>query len=284
MADEITTSTVNEFVAAEIVSDDIIEAAYSAAIMPALVKVSSITGENTLTVNMSKMPELAADDLTEGTDAANTAFSPSEVPVTAREVGIMLTVGDVAASTGVANLADYSGELGKAVAKKIDEDLLAEAADFSNSVGTTEVDMTEQDFLDAIYVLENGNAQGPFVAVLHPIQVADLRKALSSSTGAIWGGPSVPSGDLGAFASLYGIDVFKSTNCASVDTNANRQGVMMPMGQSSGLAYVSKEGVNTEFQRDASLRATEIVTTVVYGDECVNPAANGGVAIITDHE
>lgn len=284
MADEITTATVNEFVAAEIVSDDIIEAAYSFAIMPALVKVSSITGENTLTVNMSKMPELSADDLTEGTDAANTAFSPSEVPVTAREVGIMLTVGDVAASTGVANLADYSGELGKAVAKKIDEDLLAEVADFTNSVGTTATDMTEQDFLDAIYVLENGNAQGPFGAVLHPIQVADLRKALSSSTGAIWGGPSVPSEDIGAFASLYGVDVFKSTNCASVDTDANRQGVMMPMGQSSGLAYVSKEGVNTEFQRDASLRATEIVTTVVYGDECVNPAANGGVAIITDHE
>ncbi len=58
----------------------------------------------------------------------------------------------------------------------------------------------------------------------------------------------------------------------------------MPSGNQSGLAYVLKTGARTEFQRDASLRATEIVVTAVYGDECVNPASNGGVAVITDHE
>jgi len=59
---------------------------------------------------------------------------------------------------------------------------------------------------------------------------------------------------------------------------------MMPLGNQSGLAYVLKTGAKTEFQRDASLRATEIIVTALYGHSCVNTAANGGVKIITNHE
>ena len=185
-------------------------------------------------------------------------------------------------SAGIGGLETYAMELGKALANKIDTDLLAEVADFTNSVGATGVDMSEANFLEAIYALESGNATGPYAAVLHPVQVHDLRMALKATTGAVWGGPSAPAGDIGALTSLYGVDVFSSTNCALVNTGADRQGVMMPVGNQSGLAYVLKTGAKTEFQRDASLRATEIVVTAIYGDECVNPAANGGVKMVTD--
>ncbi|MEE9615272.1 MAG: phage major capsid protein [Thermodesulfobacteriota bacterium] len=287
MANEVTTAagSAGELVAAEIVSRLIIDAAYAEAVMPPLVRVADISAESTLTVEFPKWPLLSASDLTEGTDASNTAVDTASVSVPADEAGIMITVTDMLLnSTGLGGLEPYAAELGKALANKIDTDLLAEVADFTNSVGSTGVDITESDFLTAIYTLEAGNAVGPFVAVLHPVQVHDLRTALASTTGAIWGGPSVPAADLGAFASLYGVDVFKSTSCASVNTDADRQGVMMPMGNQSGLAYVLKTGAKTEFQRDASLRATEIVVTAIYGDECVNTAPNGGVAIITDHE
>ncbi|HHL39619.1 MAG TPA: hypothetical protein ENJ37_03865 [Deltaproteobacteria bacterium] len=287
MANEVTTAAASagELVAAEIVSRLVIDAAYGEAVMPPLVRVADISDESTLTVEFPKWPLLSASDLTEGTDAGNTAVNTTSVSVTADEAGIMITVTDMLLnSTGFGGLEPYARELGKALANKIDADLLAEVGDFTNTVGATGVDMSEADFLSAIYTLESGNAKGPFVCVLHPIQVSDLRTALSSTTGAIWGGPSAPAADLGAFASLYGIDVFKSTNCASVNTGADRQGVMMPAGNGSGLAYVLKTGARTEFQRDASLRATEIVVTAVYGDECVNPEADGGVAIVTDHE
>jgi hypothetical protein len=136
----------------------------------------------------------------------------------------------------------------------------------------------------ALYNLEAANAKGPYVAVLHPIQVSDLRTSIAASTGAVWGGPSAPASDLGSLGTLYGVDVIQSTNCASVNTNADRQGVMMPLGNSSGLAYVLKMGAKTELQRDASMRSTEIVVTAVYGHGCINTAANGGVKIVTDHE
>ncbi len=287
MANEVTTAagSAGELVAAEIVSRLVIDAAYGEAVMPPLVRTADISGESTNTVEFPKWPLLAASDLTEGTDASNTAVNTISTSVDADEAGIMITVTDMLLNgAGIGGLEPYAEELGKALANKIDSDLLDEVADFTNAVGTSGADITESDFLEALYTLESGNAIGPYACVLHPIQVRDLRQALSTTTGAVWGGPSVPAEDLGAFASLYGVDVYKSTNCASVNADADRQGVMMPVGNQSGLAYVLKTAARTEFQRDASLRATEIVVSAVYGDECVNPDANGGVAIITDHE
>lgn len=287
MANEVTSAATSagELIAAEIVSRLVIDAAYAESVMPPLVRVADISGESTLTVDFPKWPLLSAADLTEATDMSNTAVNTTSTSVTADEAGIMITVTDMLfGSASVGGLEPYAAELGKALAGKIDSDLLGAVSSLTNTVGTSGVNITETNFLEAIYTLESGNAKAPYVAVLHPIQVHDLRVALMGSTGAVWGGPSAPAEDIGAMASLYGVDIFQSTNCASVNVNADRQGVMMPMGNQSGLAFVLKTGAKTEFQRDASLRATEIVVTALYGHGCVNADAGGGVKIITDHE
>lgn len=287
MSNEVTTAagSAGELVAAEIVSRLVIDAAYADAVMPALVRVADISGESTLTVDFPKWPLLSASDLTEATDMSNTAVNTASTSITADEAGIMITVTDMLLSSSVAGgLEPYAAELGKALSNKIDSDILGAASSLTNSVGTSGADLDEATFLEAIYTLESGNAKGPFACVLHPIQVHDLRVALSSSSGSIWGGPSAPAADLGALASLYGVDIFQSTNCPSINTDADRQGVMMPLGNQSGLAYVLKTGAKTEFQRDASLRATEMVVTAVYGHGCVNTDAGGGVKVVSDHE
>ncbi|MBI1913048.1 MAG: hypothetical protein HYS21_13760 [Deltaproteobacteria bacterium] len=287
MANEVSTAAAaaGELVAAEIVSRLVIDAAYAEAVMPPLVRVADISGDSTLSVEFPKWPLLSASDLTEAIDMSNTAVNTTSTLVTADEAGIMITVTDMLLNgAGLGGLEPFATELGKALANKIDSDVLASAADFTNSVGTSGVNMTEANFLSAIYALELGNSKGPFVAVLHPYQVSNLRTAIAASTGAVWGGPSAPAAEVGSLGSLYGVDIVQSTNCPSVNVNADRQGVMMPLGNQSGLAYVLKTGAKTEFQRDASLRATEIVVTAVYGQGCVNTAANGGVKIITKHE
>lgn len=287
MANEVTTAagSAGELIAAEIVSRLVIDAAYAEAVMPPLVRVADISADSTLSVEFPKWPLLTASDLTEATDMSNTAVNTSSTLLTADEAGIMITVTDMLLNgAGLGGLEPFAAELGKALANKIDADLLASASNFTNTVGTSGVDMTEDDFLSAIYALELGSAKGPFVAVLHPYQVSNLRRAIAASTGAVWGGPSTPALELGSLGTLYGVDIVQSTNCASVNANADRQGVMMPLGNQSGLAYVLKTSAKTEFQRDASLRATEIVVTAVYGHGCVNAAANGGVKIITNHE
>ncbi|MBI5588331.1 MAG: hypothetical protein HY889_08210 [Deltaproteobacteria bacterium] len=287
MANEVTTvaASAGELVAAEIVSRLIIDAAYAEAALPPLVRVADISGDSTLTVEFPKWPLLAAVDLVEAVDMTNTAVNTTSTLVTADEAGIMITVTDMLLNgSGLGGLEPFAAELGKALANKIDTDILATAANFVNAVGTTAVNLTEANFLSAIYTLELGNAKGPFVSVLHPYQVSNLRSAIAASTGAVWGGPSAPASEVGSLGTLYGVDVVQSTNCASVNLNADRQGVMMPLGNQSGLAYVLKTGAKTEFQRDASMRSTEIVVTAVYGQGCVNTAANGGVKIVTKHE
>ena len=149
MANEVTTAvgSAGELVAAEIVSRLVIDAAYAGAVMPAIVRVADISGDSTLTVDFPKWPLLAAADLTEGADAANTAVNTTSTPVAADEAGIMITVTDMLLnSSGIGGLEPYAMELGKALANKIDTDLLAEVADFTNSVGATGVDMTEANF------------------------------------------------------------------------------------------------------------------------------------------
>lgn len=287
MANEVTTAAASagELIAAEIVSRLVIDAAYAEAVLPPLVRVADISSDSTLSVEFPKWPLLTAADLTEATDMSNTSVNTASTLLTADEAGIMITVTDMLLNgAGLGGLEPFAAELGKALANKIDADLLASASSFTNTVGTSGIDMTEDNFLSAIYALELGNAKGPFVAVLHPYQVSNLRRAIAASTGAVWGGPSTPAADLGSLGTLYGVDIVQSTNCASVNVNADRQGVMMPLGNQSGLAYVLKTGAKTEFQRDASLRATEIVVTAVYGHGCVNAAASGGVKIITNHE
>ncbi len=288
MANEVTTNvgSAGELVAAEIVSRLVIDAAYSEAVMPSLVRVADISSESTLNVKFPHWPLLTAGNLTEAADMSNSAVDTTSTSVSVTEAGIMITVTDILlnSSSVLGGLEPYATELGKALANKIDTDLLTTVNSFTSTVGTTGVNISEANFLEAIYTLEAANAKGPFVAVLHPIQIHDLRVNIMSSPGSLWGGPSAPAEDLGAMASLYGIDVFQSTNCASVNVNADRQGVMMPLGNQSGLAYVLKTGINTELQRDASLRATEIVVTAIYGKGCVDTGASGGVKIITDHE
>jgi len=69
-----------------------------------------------------------------------------------------------------------------------------------------------------------------------------------------------------------------------VAADADRQGAMFPLTDQCGIVLVMKRALQVEAQRDASLRGTELVCTVCYGDENVNIAANGGIKIVTDHE
>lgn len=285
MANEVTSAagSMGELVMAEIVERRIIDAAYANAVMPSLIRQADISNTPTLNVEFPKWPKLTAAALTEGTDLANTAMNATSVTITAAEGGLMVTVTDVLdGADAIGGLAPYADQLGLAVAELIDTDITADFASFATSVGTTAVNITEADFLSAIFNLENAPVSRPYTCVLAPIQASDLRTAIAASTGAVWGGPTAGSSDIGALGNLYGVDVYQSTTCPTANAAADRVGAMFPSGQRSGLAMVLKKVAGVEFQRDASLRATEIVVVASYGTGCVNTAANGGVKIVTD--
>jgi len=114
-------------------------------------------------------------------------------------------------------------------------DLHANLVDnFATTSGTSGVDMSAADYLDAITALEVNANDGPFLCMLHPTQFGDLRKDVSlNSGGAIqWNAGSQGVMDamkgLGYQGNLLGVDVFTTTSVVSDGTN--RKGGMFARG------------------------------------------------------
>ena len=282
MANETTATSVNDSINSSLVQAEVIDCAWSALVCQPLVMEKDITGQKTNTAKFPKWDAIAAAGLVDGTDLTNTEQTTSGVDITAAEVGVMVTPTDYAMGASVlANLNDFAGQLGKAVADKIDSDIAALFAGFSNSVGSTGVDISEANILAAIYTLENADASDPFVCVLHPIQISDLRNIWATSTGVINFGTTpnaIGVAQNGYFGTRYRVDFFETTNVALANTAADRCGAMFSLKKALGM--VVKKAVNIEFQRDASLRATEVVCVSTYGvGELVDTF---GVKIVTD--
>ena len=234
-----------------------------------------------------KPPKLSAAGLTDGTDMANTAFTPTAVTLTVGEVGLMLTLTDLARFSSIADYEWYGAECGKAVAEKLIGDIAGLAAGFTGTtVGATGVNLSEQNFRDAKTNLVTANVPGPYAAMLHPVQVNDLETSIGSTISAAGNtgasarsetndlsmGPEMDAG------MLYGVRVVSSPQIPTANVGADRNGAMFAANRA--LAYVEKWAVRPELERDASLRATEIVVTAAYSVGELDDTS--GVGIITD--
>jgi hypothetical protein len=232
---------------------------------------TSLAGQPTTVEKFPLPPKIAAAGLTDGTDLANTAFSPTSVNLTVAEVGLMLTLTDLARSSSISDYGFYGSEAGKAVAEKLIGDICALLSGFSTAgVNTTGVNLTEQGFRDTKTALITANVPGPYVAVLHPVQVNDLETSIGSTisaaanTGAsaraetndLSMGPDLNAGV------LYGVSVIASPSVPTANAGADRAGGMFAANRA--LGYVEKWAIRPELERDASLRASEIVVTSAY--------------------
>ena len=290
MANEIDTgANAAELIQQEILSRQIIMAAYAQSTMLPLVRRESLMGQPSNTGEYAKHPVLTAAGLTDGSAVGNSDYNPTSTTVSSSEVGLSLEMTDLYAAGAIINPGTLAIEGGKAVANKIDTDLLAEVADLTTTAaGTTATDLDNSDILTALYTIKVGNLQdrGPTVCVMHPIQIYDWLLDLESAvTSSPFGTESM--GISSMFTTqrsfrVYGIDFYESTLCASVNTDADRQGVMFPAGQGAPFVYQAKWDPRVELERDAKMRSYSVVCTAAYGDECIY--AVGGVAIISDHE
>jgi len=281
MADETTTSTADDLLYSALINEEVIEYARAAMIVAPLVNQYSLVGKPAKSLDVPKWGSVSAADVNEATDLANTALSTDKATVACGEVGVMTTITDILSESDIlAGIEEYARQLGLAIADKVDADLCALFAGLNGGtpVGSTGVDMTDDNFLEALFVLEAANAPKPYYCVLHPRQWADLRTDIITNGGSPYGtdaGSQIVN--TGYAGTLFGVRIFTSTNCPLVNTDADRCGAMFA---SPALALVTKWPANTELQRDASLRATEIVVTACYG---VAEVVDGfGVPIVTD--
>ena len=131
MANETTATTV-----AELYNEIIAEAQFviqEKSIMKNLVKNYTIAGGGK-SVQVPIYAAVTAAAVADATDLSNTAITPTSVEIIASEVGIMTTLTDLGRNSVGRNVAADIGKLfGEAIAKKIDQDLLAKFS-FNNII------------------------------------------------------------------------------------------------------------------------------------------------------
>ena len=268
MANSTTTSL------ASLISPIVQEALFTASersIMRGLVREYAVGNNTGKIAQVPVYPVVSAEDLTEGTDMSGTSadqtITTTTKNITLKEVGIMTNLTDFIRDTSEQNVVSHLGRLfGEAIAKKIDTDLIALFAGFSFDAGAANTDMTPQDIFEAAAKLRSNNAPGPYYGVFHPNAIFNVKKVLATQGNTAFGGngqselanEALRTGFVGSIA---GIQIFESSNF-TIDGDDDSVGGIFSQ-EALGLAM--QNDLSMEMQRNASLRAEEVVATARYG-------------------
>ena len=258
-----TTTTLNDLLPS-IVAEAMFQA-QEQSIMRNLVKNFTMGNNNGKTITVPKYAPITAIDVAEGTDltvAGEATLSTDSAVLTVSEVGVMATVTDLALRTSASNVVADAGRLmGEAIAKKMDQDLIGEFANLAAAIGTAAAPMTAAQIFEAVAKLRNNGVSGADIfCVVNPLVAYDMKSTLSGTFQGHAGDLSNEALRTGYVGQVAGVRIFESANVAA------------PAGDSVGgifhrdaLGLATMQDIQIEQQRDASLRANELVATAVYG-------------------
>ena len=261
MANETTSSTISELYT-EIVAEALFVASEQS-IMKGLVRNYTIVGGGK-SVEVPIYPTVSASAVNEATDLSNTAINPTSVTITASEVGLMTTLTDLARNSASRNVAQDIGRVfGEAIARKIDLDLTALFDGFSVAVGGTGATLTADTVAQAHANLRNNSVpMNDLALVLHPMVAHDLKRGMTNTYAGLDTDISNEALRSGFIGTLFGVPVFETANMANTGDAGDYKGAMF---HRDALGLAMMQDLKIEVQRDASLRADEIVATAVYG-------------------
>ena len=266
MANESTSSTLSELYT-EIVAEALFVASERSVMRP-LVKNYAITGGGK-SVEVPIYAAVSAAAVSEASDLSNTAINPSSVTITASENGIMTTLTDLGRNAAPRNVAADIGKLfGEAIARKIDTDLTALFGGFSNTVGGNTTVMSAALIFNAVAKLRaTGVPSDNLACILHPNIAFDLKSGLSNTFANPNAGVGNEALRTGFAGQIAGVSIYETSNMADASNNnpgttGDYKGAVF---HSDALGLAMMQDLKIETQRDASLRADEIVATAVYG-------------------
>ena len=261
MANETTSSTISELYT-EIVAEALFVASEQS-IMRGLVRNYTIAGGGK-SVEVPIYSTVSAAAVSEASDLSNTAVNPTSVTITASEVGIMTTLTDLARNSASRNVAADIGRLfGEAIATKMDQDLTALFDGFSTSIGGAGQELTVDKIFQAVATLRQANVPGPYFGVLNPKVAYNVKKSLTNTF--VNPNPNDLTNEAlrtGYIGNIAGVQIFESSNVDGTTDTDNCKGAIFSQ-DALGLAMM--QDLKIETQRDASLRADEIVATAVFG-------------------
>ena len=261
-----TSSTLSELYT-EIVAEALFVAS-ERSIMRPLVRNYAVTGGG-LSVEVPIYSAVSAAAVSEGSDLSSTAIDPTSKTITCSEHGIMTTLTDLGRNAAPRNVAADIGKLfGEAIAKKIDKDLTALFGGFSTTVGSASTVMSASLIFQAVAKLRaNAVPAENLAAVIHPNVAFDLKSGLTNT----FANPNAGVGNeilrSALVGSIAGVPIFETSNMTDSSGNdpATTGDFKGAVFHPDALGLAMMQDLKIETQRDASLRADEIVATAVYG-------------------
>jgi len=228
-----------------------------------LVKNYAITGGGKA-VEVPVYAQVSAAAVSEATDLSNTAIDPSSVTITASEVGVMTTLTDLARNSAPRNVAADIGKLfGEALARKQDTDLTGLFNGFNSALGDGTTAISPAVIFNALSTLRaNALPANECAVVVHPKIAYDLKSGLTNTFAGLDTETSNEALRAGFVGTLAGMRIFETSNMSNSGNPGDYIGAAF---HKDALAIAMMQDVKIETQRDASLRADEIVATSVYG-------------------
>ena len=222
-------------------------------------------------MTVPKVGQMSMSDLQDGIDIVDEEeIGMTTVDLTASEVGAKVILTDKLVRQSAPNVFSIIGrQLGDGMARKKDTDVLGL---YTNLNGGTKLGAATKFMkasnVQAIIAYAKANKFGSQLYILHhPNAVAYLSK--ESAVVASSGSAAIPEGwsqDLLAnfwsgLRPMNNVPIFEDGNITE-DSDGDGIGVIADKG---AMATLTSVDTRTERQRDASLRATEVVMTADYG-------------------
>jgi hypothetical protein len=233
-------------------------------------------GEKSITV--PKVGQMTAANLADGVDLASSEdIGMTSTSLTTGEVGLKVILTDKLVRQENEDAFRIVGrQMGDAVARKKDTDALGlfSALNGGTDLGATSRDMEIGNVNVLVGFAKANKFPKPVSIVHHPWATFRAAQSMFGIAGAGTQGVGLGAGAVALTSSLgesflkdffefsiSGIPVYQDGNIATVNT-ADGIGAIFSR---EAMVYVESVGFNTERERDASLRATELVVTCDYG-------------------
>lgn len=271
MANETTATTVTEVIARNAYAESALYFSERLGLRD-FVTTKDLTGQSTLTAYFPIYDKVSAEAIAENTDyTTNQQIDTSgTASATVSEHIFKATLTDLSVNATVDDLSGGEGSIpGRMAAETLqrrqDQDIAALFASFNSSTGSNSGAITTTLLINAIAQLDIDNVPRDMrVTVLHPFQWKTLLPSFDDA--AVYGPQGQTVVTTGLLGSIYGSEVFVTSNVATATVSSSTVyagAVMHPTAV--GLA-VKGEMPKFEVERDASLRAFELVATGVWGE------------------
>lgn len=295
----VTNTTAAKFIP-ELWSDEIVAAYKSNLVLANLVNKMPMRGKKGDTIHIPKPTRGAASAKASETQVTLQAATESEVIVTIdQHYEYSRLIEDITNVQALASLRRfYTDDAGYALAKQVDTTLFAEATvnftkyyvDGANGLAAYAADtvadtdkFTDLALRDGIQILDDADVpMSQRVLVVPPSAVNTIRGIDRYMSSDFVDGRGVQNGKIGT---LYGVDVYVSTNCPVLETAAEnaaggevKAAVLM---HKDALVFAEQMGVRSQTQYKQEYLATLFTSDTLYGTETLRSEAGIIIALPT---